>query len=87
MKNIDLGKTQITDLIRVSSAAIFYEEHFGNYFQYETFIFSKDPNQKTHQIIHGTCWSEPSEKLAAISKKVHNYIANNLTKQYETLNN
>lgn len=88
MKNIDLGKTQITDTIRVSSAAIFYESWHGNYFQVETFIFKTDDNLKSQQIIHGTCSAEyPSEKLFNKAKKIHTYISNNLTKYYETINN
>lgn len=83
MKNQDLGKTQISDTVRVSSAAVFYEEWFGAYWQYETFIFSKDPLIKSRQVIHGTCSIETgSKKLTEITKKVHGYIANNLLKSY-----
>jgi len=75
--NIDLGKTQITPTIRVSSAAIFYDLGHLQYFQYETFIFSKDPSQRTIQQIHGTCqWR--SDRLERKTNKIHNYIANNL---------
>jgi hypothetical protein len=80
LPNIDLGKTQITDKIRVSSAAIYYDGMwFGNYYQLETWIFSDDKErQESHQIIHGTCGNNIPEKLIAKTKKVHDYISNNL---------
>jgi len=81
--NIDLGKTQITDKIRVSSAAIFYEEWFGKRYQFETFIFSNDKEAiRTKQIIHGSDRGEFSEKLAAKTRKIHNYISNNLLQKF-----
>lgn len=78
MKTQDLGKTQISDNIRVSSAAIFYEAWFGNYFQVETWIFSENPLIKSKQIIHGTCNEYLNYKLVAKCEKVHDYISNNL---------
>lgn len=82
MANVDLGKTQITDLIRVSSAAIYYECWPFNYWQYETFIFSNDDNVKTKQVIHGTSGQDGSHKLECETKKVHKYIADNLLKHH-----
>lgn len=83
IKNVDLGKTQITPLIRVSSAAIFYEEsEIHPYFQYETFIFSSDPRQETKQIVHGTNPYGWSKKLEAKTVKIHNYISENLKKTH-----
>lgn len=80
--NIDLGKTQITNNIRVSSAAIFYESpFFGDYYQFETFIFSEDKAvQKSRQIIHGTTWNISHNELLNKTKKVHSYVSQNLTK-------
>lgn len=82
MAAIDLGKTIVTDKIRVSSAAIFMSAHFGKYTQYETWIFSDDPKQKNHQIIHGT---SPGYELFEIyvkeAIKVHDYISGNLLKK------
>jgi hypothetical protein len=89
MKNENLAHTQITDTIRVSTASIFYEAHFGNYLQVETFIFSKDERISTQQIIHGTCSAEyPNTKLFDKAKKAHNYISENLkNKIYENHDN
>lgn len=79
LPNIDLGKTKITDKIRVSSAAIFYESWFGNYYQLETFIFSDDKeHQRTRQIIHFTTYTEIPEKQIDKVKKIHRYISDNL---------
>lgn len=83
MKNEDLGKTQITDKIRVSSAAIFYEEWFGKYYQIETWIFSTDPRIKSTMVIHGTCSHLESSKLVDTCKKVHGYMANNLLSKFK----
>lgn len=79
VQNIDLGKTRISDVVRVSSAAIWYEAHFGNYFQLETWIFSEDKSvQKSHQVIHGTCGKNIPQSLIDKTKKVHQQIANEL---------
>lgn len=86
MKNIDLGKTQITEQVRVSSAAIFYESpFFGDYYQFETFIFSEDKCvQKSRQIIHGTTWNMNQNFLLERTKKVHTYVSNNLKIKFNT---
>lgn len=86
MKNIDLGKTQITEQVRVSSAAIFYKSpFFGDYYQFETFIFSEDKGvQKSRQIIHGTTWNINHNFLLQQTKKVHAYVSNNLTRKFNT---
>lgn len=87
MGNIDLGKTKITDDIRVSSAAIFMSAHFGEYTQYETWVFSDDENQKTHQIIHGTNFGHTiSGARKAETIKVHYYISQNLLKKFNVIN-
>lgn len=80
MENIDLGKTQITDKIRVSSAAIWYE--YDNYYQLETWIFSDDKEvQKSRQVIHCTTGIEiPQTKIDEV-KKVHKLISDNLIKK------
>jgi len=82
MKNLDLGKTQITDKVRVSSAAIFYENFPVDYYQFETFIFSDDPAIKSKQIIHGSS-QILSTALAHKTKKVHGYVSNNLKSELE----
>lgn len=80
-RNYDLGKTQITENIRVSSAAIFYEAEFGNYFQYETFVFSDSPKIKSRQIIHGSNCGK-SESLENKTRKIHDYISSNLQRKF-----
>ncbi len=79
LPNINLGKTQITDKIRVSSAAIFYEAWFGDYYQLETWIFSDDKElQRSRQVIHCTTGREIPERRVEEVKKVHRYISDNL---------
>lgn len=76
-KNIDIAKTIITDGVRVSSAAIFYEGFPIDYYQYETWIFSDIDNMPSKQIIHGA-YSEPNESLHRKAKIIHEYISNEL---------
>lgn len=77
--SVDLGKIKINDLVRVSSAAIFLSANFGDYTQYETWIFSKDNKQKTRQVIHGTNFGHKLNTFfEAKTKKIHKYISDNL---------
>lgn len=46
--------TQITPLVRVSTAVIASRHIHYPYWQVETYIFSKDERQRTVQICHGT---------------------------------
>jgi hypothetical protein len=77
MENKNLGITRITDLIRVSTAAIAYENNwFGSYYQYETFIFSSDPKFKTRMFIWGTSSGEKlSDKYVRLSETAHRRIS------------
>lgn len=75
--NIRIMHTQITPDIRVSTAGIYYNEWFGERFQYETWCFSKDPKQKSFQVIHGSC-SRVDNFYLKKSIKIHRYIAKNL---------
>lgn len=88
LPNVDLGKTQITDKIRVSSAAIFYQEMFGDYYQLETWIFSDDERQKSRMVIHCTTGREIPQREKDKVSKIHKRIADNLLKIYkdETIN-
>lgn len=85
-RNIDLGKSQITASIRVSSAAIYREDWWGRWWLVETWIFSDDPRQKNRQIIHGDCSSvggaPPHERICATARKVHSHIAENLRRRF-----
>lgn len=88
--NIDLGKTRITDRIRVSSAALHRTEWHGSYWLIETWIFSDDPAQKCHQVIHGTPTSfqgerPPDERVVAEARKVHGYMVDGLRKKFPPL--
>ena len=80
-KNIDIAKTQITDKIRVSSAALFYEELFGSFYQYETWVFSDDPKQPSKMVIHGT-YHELNDQLETKTKIIHEYISNELIDKF-----
>jgi len=78
--NIRIMQTQITPEIRVSTAGIFYDEQWGERFQYETWCFSDDPRQKDLQIIHGSN-SSVCFYLLKKSIKIHRYISNNLKRK------
>lgn len=41
-KNFNIASTVIDDNVRISTAAIFYDEWFGERFQMETWIFKKE---------------------------------------------
>ena len=51
-KNFNITSTVINDNIRVSTAAIFYDEVFGERFQFETIVFRKDKGMlmKIHNV-------------------------------------
>lgn len=74
--NIDLGKTQITKDIRVSSAAIFYDEEFGKRYQLETFIFSYDKRFRTRQTIHFSYHDKDiPQKYKDLVTRFHNRVS------------
>lgn len=87
-QNKNLASTIITDKIRVSTAAIYYDEWFGERWQIETFIFSKDERVKTSQVnIYGSLYNEdyvnnPETRMIKNAIKIHNYISNNLSIKY-----
>ena len=79
--NMRIRQTQITPLIRVSTAGIFYEEYWGNRFQYETWCFSNDPKQRSFQVIHGSyCGISPV--FIKRSLKIHKYISDGLLRRH-----
>lgn len=51
-KNFNIASTIINNNIKVSTAAIFYDEWFGERFQLETFIFKKEGHSimKIHDV-------------------------------------
>ena len=77
--------TQITDDIRVSSAAWFTGAHFGDYTQIETWIFSNNSDIESTQIIHGTYsgHGEIPELYRARAIKAHEHIAKNLKEKFK----
>lgn len=85
-RNIDLGKSAITPLIRVSSAALYREDWWGRWWLVETWIFSDDQRQRNRQIIHGDCFAvgggPPHERICATARKVHGQIAENLRRRF-----
>lgn len=90
MQSVNLARTQITPLIRVSTAAVAYphERWGGSRYQVETFIFSDDPRQRVHQIIHGSQSCGESEpfleecRLVEEARHVHARIAANLLAKF-----
>lgn len=52
-KNFNIASTVINENVRVSTAAIFYEDWFGERFQMETWVFMKDhkgSKMKIHKV-------------------------------------
>ena len=88
IKNKTMGMriihTQITPNIRVSTAAIYYEQTYyvRPYWRFETWCFSKDDRQRSFQVIHGTDSNKFSWYDLRTSIKVHQYIAKNLKKKF-----
>ena len=88
-QNKNLASTIITNKIRVSTAAIYYDEWFGERWQIETFIFSEDERIKTSQVaIHGNVSSEEDVieskgKIIEKAIKIHHYISHNLLNNYD----
>lgn len=70
--NQNLGKTQITNNVRVSSACIFLHAFESGYFQYETWVFVE--GGRSRQIIVGSAHSY-NERLASITKRLHNRVS------------
>ena len=84
LNNIRIMHTQITPQIRISTAGIFYDEMWGQRFQYETWCFSDDPSQRTFQVIHGSD-SSINQYWLKKSIKVHRYISINMKNRYSKL--
>jgi hypothetical protein len=78
--NISIIHTRITDKIRVSSAAIYYDEYFGDRYQYETWCFSDDPRQRSFQVIHGSYYKWYYDYIL-LTIRVHQHIVKNLKKK------
>jgi len=80
VRNFRIIHSQITPLIRVSTAAILYSgfaESPVPYYLYETWCFSKDPRRKSFQVVHGTSHDVDFWMLTR-AIKTHRHIANNL---------
>lgn len=76
MKNQNIASTIITDKVRVSSAIIYYENHsFGDYYQYETWIFSTDERIKSRMKIYGTSSWPDNKKLIERATALHNRLS------------
>ena len=92
MDNKDLGKTQITPKIRLSSAAIYYEHQ--NRYQVETWVFSDDKSaQRSRQFIHGSDygpldqeWVDTSS-LCEKARTFHRRASRVLLKKHGEINN
>ncbi len=82
MKSFNIDHTQITPLVRVSSAAIYYAAEHR--FQVETIVFSKDERQRFKMWIHGSVHedSDFSEKVFFRCKTFHRRVAKMLAKKF-----
>ncbi len=81
--DVRLPKTQITDKIRVSSAAIHYpHDAFGERWQFETWIFSDDPRQCSRHVIHGSASRLPAAFLEAKTLRIHESIVRCLREKF-----
>jgi len=81
MKNFNISHTQITPLVRVSSAAIFYESE--SRFQVETIIFSKDERQRFRMWVHGSVYydSDFTEPVFDKCRTFHRRVSRLLVKK------
>ena len=86
-KNFNIKSTIITDLIRISSAAIWYDHE--NRFQVETIIFSDDPDQKFRMFIHGNHFGgiDRDDSLLEHARIFHRRIALKLNKRFNDKKN
>lgn len=79
IKNFNIRSTVINDNIRVSTAAIFYDDwFFGEYFQLETFIFKKEGRSlmKIHNVIENEkglqyCIDFHNKTVAMVKSKIN----------------
>jgi len=76
-KNFNIASTIINENIRVSTAAIFYDEIFGERYQLETFIFKKEGRSimKIHDVYANQkgidyCVSFHNKLVALIKTKI-----------------
>ena len=72
-KNKSIQYTLIKPGVKVSSAAIYYQEIWGDRWQYETWIFRND-GIESKMAIHGSSSHFPNERLENISKKFHRRV-------------
>ncbi len=82
--NCRILHSQITPLIRVSSAAIWYGPTYfssNGYYQFETWCFSEDKRQRSFQIIHGTHYRIDAAWIID-AVKIHQHIKRNLTDKF-----
>lgn len=73
-KNYGIAQTQISPIIRVSSAVIHYDELWGERWQYETWIFSDAVWPATRQVIHGSSTYPHCEWHDAAARKYHRRV-------------
>lgn len=86
MSGHNLAWDRITPEVYVSTGAIHYpSEAWGERWQIETCIFSKDPRQAAFtQRIHGSTSSEEyaqAGRMVDRARKIHGYIVANLRKR------
>jgi len=77
-KNFNIASTIINENVRISTAAIFYDEFFGKRFQLETWVFKKEGRSlmKIHNVAsnqNGLDYCKRFHILAAkiVNRKLH----------------
>lgn len=84
-KNCRIMHTQITNKIRVSTAAIWRDGSTYNptgYYLYETWCFSDDERQNSIHVPHST-WGWLSWEFFVKPIKIHRHISANLKKKFK----
>lgn len=81
-RNFNIASDVINETVRVSTAGIWLGFQFGDYLQYETWIFSNDRAvQRSVQVIHGTSGRE-REQLRLEALKIHGYMVAGMNKKF-----
>ena len=82
-KNFNIASDVINETVRVSTAGIWLGLQFGDYLQYESWIFSNDKAvQRSVQVIHGTSGRE-RENLRLEAIKIHGYLVANMKTKFK----
>ena len=78
-KNFNIASTIINENVRISTAAIFYDEWFGKRFQLETWIFKKEGHSlmKIHDVPSNQNGLDYCKRFHVIASKIVDYKLRN----------